>query len=386
MENTLKKYLFIVLNRTAANDTLVGKTWNIIKEDQLFLYELRKEQLRYNLSLKTNNLTFAFIVTAITAIVGLLVCSASIDFVQSKMHFLMLVNIPEDKGGNMISENMGASATIIGLSFVVIGFLFESVRNKTQQTFEDIFRVTKLYYVFAISITGMFFIVGMNFYKYTFLPYTTGNFAIYSSIILMAIILSIAYLFSNILKFLSDERIAQYATNNLVKTAKFQYLNERFMVYSRNVLSDTFHSFTLEPHPTHLTSDGYSPLAIKNKPTALLMDIYFPIIRLLKKKIGKRLQTEEATEFSAFHYSQPLPENANVLYFEDGVTISGWEKKLFNWGFLIQNPLNSETAYSKEKGKLEKRLIASAETGNMEALEQALSDMNELYAIYLKGE
>jgi len=79
---------------------------------------------------------------------------------------------------------MGSTATVIDLSFVVIGFLFDVVKDKTQRTLEELFRATGLYQVFSISVISLVAIVIINCFKYTASNYIACNFAVLSSLFL----------------------------------------------------------------------------------------------------------------------------------------------------------------------------------------------------------
>nr|NYE67222.1 hypothetical protein [Mucilaginibacter sp. E4BP6] len=309
------------------------------------------------------------------------------QFIYAHLKWLVRINIPADGAYNLIGDILAASATIIGLSFVVIGFLFQTVSNQTQQTYEDIFRATRLYYVFAISIVSVIMQVFVNIVKYTYAPYTAGNLAIFCAFLLIATTIAIANLFSLVLEFLNPEKVTQLTKKYLLNAAKFELLNERFMTESRQVFNEMMSSLAFEKKGSSFWNyEPATPLSLKNNAGDILIDVFLPLYKWFATRIGKRTAPGVVSKYAEIECFQPLVEEKAMLFFEENTIIKKWEINMFPFSFLISSENPTSNDYDRERKKLDNRLFRAAEKGDTELLEQVLSDIDHLYDIYFKGQ
>ncbi|MEE1947246.1 hypothetical protein VRU48_19120 [Pedobacter sp. KR3-3] len=361
---------------------LVGMTWISLLKSRPKLRQLKKAQRRFKQSLLLNNFTAAFLIVIFVVVALILCCFIPEHFSTTRLAFISWIKFPKvENAYSLLSETLGAAATIIGLSFVVIGFIFETVKNRTLRTYRDIFRVTNLYYVFSISIVSIFALTLINTFKYSTNNWTAGNLAILGTVLLLATTLSIAHLFYKVLVFFNPQYVARLSKNALLRAAQLRLLQTWFNRESEQVFDRTMKSYGFE-------NDAFFPgflgepadeLLLDNEKEMQLEDVFFPLLRLTGRKIRRRCS---AMNFYSLRYQGRVERRKPMFWFDAGTLVKSFERKYLSYSVLLK-PIR-EDDFSEEKKILDKRLGKSAETGNKELLNEALEDMGQLFEIYYK--
>ncbi len=384
MKRIFNALFFYFVGIISKNSTLANKTWHKIARSNPALYVIKKEQDNYLFKVKINNFKPQLFFVLFVNVVGFCLCFIPETITEHYFHWLTIVKLPEKQDAySLVSETMGAAAPIIGLSFVVIGFLFETVRNKTQRTFEDLFRATQLYFVFAVTVINMVVLIILDAYKYSVEPYTAGNFAILGCLLLIGIMMSISYLFYKVIKFFSPEKIAELSKGRLLKSAKYFLLNEQFVKESKIVFNATFEEYGFSEQQWSFFDAAPTTLVrVGNTADVILVDVFLPLLNFWVQRIKKR---SNSGSFYSLHCLQHLEEGKPVFSFADGTTIKQWEQRLIALTFNLRPIMTQEDEFMAEKQKMENRLKVGAELGDIEILTQTLTDMKDLYEIFYKG-
>lgn len=377
----MKRFFFYIVGFFSKESTLTRKTWAKIEKTNPNLYKIKKDYDKHFREINTNNFKSALlIVSFVIGVLFLLYCIPE-AFTKSYLHWLAILKFPEKTNAySLTTETMGAASSIIGLSFVVIGFLFEIIRNKTQRTYEDLFRASRLYFVFAITVVSMILLIILNTIKYSVSFYIAVNFAILSSLLLIGITISVCYLFYKVIEFFNPEKIAALSKGSLLKSAKYFLLNENFVNESKIVFKETYNEYGFyEEQLSFFSTEPYTFLEIGNKKEMILVDVFLPLLNVCAQRIKKR---SRSGSFYSLHCQQYVNINEVAFCYADGTVVTRWEKLLVSFAFKLQPFITRENEFKAEKHKMETRLKGAAESGNMDALNQTLLDMHDLYKIY----
>lgn len=361
---------------------LVHKTWASLFKNNKHLLELRKSQNRFRRSVLLNNFVASFLIIS-TIVVLLAICCFIPESISTDwFSYLSFIKFPKvENAYSLISETVGAAATIIGLSFVVIGFIFETIKNRTQRTYKDIFRITNLYYVFSISIISIISLVILNTLKYTVSQWTAGNFAILGTFLLLMTTVAIAHLFYKVLAFFNPDYIARLYKNAIKRSAELRILQTKFIEESAKVFEEQMkeYGFKIAFLSPNLFGREVSYIKLQNVTEMQLNDIFFPAFHYAGKKINKRC---EGINVSRMKLMERLFRGKQILWFDKNIKVSKFEQNLLTLSLYLKPTKDDE--FTEEMDKMGKKLDLAAESGNIEMLTDSLSDIELLYETYYK--
>jgi len=384
----LQQYFFLASDGWSKKHTLKSRTWKKLLDNAPGLKIIQKERRKVQRKRSRNSFLGAFITITLICLALISLCFITADRVDAYFQFLQWFNFGEkDKAYATISEVMGSTATVIGLSFVVIGFLFDVVKDKTQRTLEELFRATGLYQVFSISVISLVAIVIINCFKYTVSNYIACNFAVLSSLFLIIDVLAIAYLFYQLLLFFNPERLAQIASQQILDLAKFRLLDDRFNKTSIEVYQDSMRAYGLEEKSRFsFFSAREKPQSVwftlGNKKEVSLINVYFPFLKFIITRIMRRSQENGYIEMGC---TSKLGANQGILSLSAELTIAPWERLILTTAYLTTKPLKDSDDFDLMKEQLQKRLLKSSSDGDEDGISQAFEDIEKLYHIYYQS-
>lgn len=383
------KHAFFSASRTYSQRwTLQNSTWQHLIEHAPGLMAIRKERRKEQRYRARNSFKGAFTIVTLCFSLLFVPCFIPASFIDH--HFSALQWFTFNVGQNAfatVSEVMGSTATIIGLSFVVIGFLFDIVRDKTQRTLEELFRATSLYYVFAISVISIMSLVIVNCFKYSVSIYIAGNFAVFSSLVLLIDAGAIAFLFYQLLLFFNPERVAEIGSRQMLDMARFRMLDDRFSKASAKIYQERLESYGFEEKYRFAAflSKGKPPLLflnLGNSKDANLVDVYFPLLKFLMKRFKKG---SEKPGFNGYRFGGLIRANEAILSLAQGTKVSRWENLALSFAYLTSGPTRDADDFDLMKDQLEKRLLKASADGDLDGMKQALDDINKLYDIFYQS-
>lgn len=368
--------------------TLQNSTWQHLTAHAPGLMAIRKERRKEQRYRARNSFTGAFTIVILCFSLLLAPCFFPSSFIDHYFSALQWFTFNEDqKAFVTVSEVMGSTATIIGLSFVVIGFLFDIVRDKTQRTLEELFRATSLYYVFAISVISIMSLVIVNCFKYSVSPYTARNFAVFSSLVLLIDAGAIAFLFYQLLRFFNPERVAEIGSRQMLDMARFRMLDDRFSKASVQIYQQRLEAYGFEEKYRYAAflSKGKPALVslnLGNSRDVNLIDVYFPLLRFLMKRFKKR---SEEPGFTGLGFGGLIRANEGILSLAHGTKISRWENLGLGFAYLTSSPTRDADDFDLMKEQLEKRLLQASADGDLDGMKLALDDIEKLYDIFYQS-
>ncbi|WP_146202877.1 hypothetical protein [Pedobacter paludis] len=369
------------MNVFSSSLTLSSKTWRHLKEQDAWVYQFRSAKRKELLRLKVNNIGFALILTIVMMSVGMGVCFLSKEFIKKYFWFLCFFTFTEEGAKEIVADILASSATIIGLSFVVIGFSFEVVKNATNQTLRNIFRETRLYYVFAISIISILFLVIMTLLKHTVTIYTVGNFAIFSCLLLLATTIAIAYMFAKVITFFNQEKIAKITRDYLVKLATFTMLDDEFLQLTERIYAQEMESLGFTRYISFIPgNENQVVLKSSNRVRVEIVDICLPLIAFASGKVSGR-SLPGTVLYQPLQLKSNLNPRHGLFYFNDNVKVKWLEAKIISLGLKTKKSGQLEEEYIQQKQQLQESLIAASEKGDLKQVRERLDDIRQLYSI-----
>ena len=377
----IKSIVFGAMNLFSSSMTLSARTWLRLREQNAWVYKFRSAKKKELLHLRINNIRFALISTIVSLSVVMSLCFVPREFVDNNLSFLGVFTFTEQGAKEIISDILASSATIIGLSFVVIGFSFEVVKNATNQTLTTIFRITKLYYVFAISIISILFLVVMTAFKHTVKIYTVGNFAIFSCFLLLVTTVAIAYMFAKVITFFNQEKISKMTRDYLTKLATFTILDEEYLQLTQRLYAQEMESHGFTRHISFIANNTDKMVFRSgNKVRVEIVDVCLPLISSMSGRVAKR-STSSIVTYHAIRLKSVLDPGHGLFYYHEGTKVK-WFESMFI-ALSLQTKKSSQIAeeYGKQKQQLQESLISASEQGDLKQVRERLEDIKQLYSI-----
>lgn len=384
----LKLIFFSTSNVWSKHQTLQSSTWKQLFQTSPGLSVIRKERNKLTRLRAQNSFLGAFAIISLMCLSLVGMCYMPATTITKYFSWVQWFNFKSDEQAYAtISEVMGSTATIIGLSFVVIGFLFDKVKAKTQKTLEELFRATGLYHVFGISVITIVSLVILNCFKYTAESYVVRNFAVLSSLFLVSNALAIAFMFYRLLQFFNPERVAEIASQQILEMAKFRLLDDRYSQTSSMVYVERLASYGFEEKNRFsmlLNRDQAQPiwLELGNKKEVHLLNVYFPFLKLL---VGRFSKLSQETGFVEMGIGSRLSANQAILSLSNDVKIGFLERCLFEVSYLTTKTTTNVDDFDLMKEQLEKRFLKSSADGDEDGISQSLDDIEKLYDIYYQS-
>jgi hypothetical protein len=278
----------------------------------------------------------------------------------------------------LISDTLGSAATIVGLSFVVIGMLIETVKNQTKVNYDIIFRKSGMYYGFSLSIIGLLFLVFFNLMKFGFDKYVMGNLAILSCLILFGITLSIGIIFFRFLWFLRPGIFEQIAKNELLYNLKLQLFNEKNVKFRNYVY---WRSLNFRPSTFSFGPKDNTWVGIEIKPNEYLHDVMLPLLRVFIRRVttGVKPEVYEGFPFSKSYQSWHL-----LFKLSNEVKLKTFDRMLLKYAFILRKD-RIQAVYKDMRKGYEGQLIDASGKDNKESVMENLQLIREIYLSYYEG-
>jgi len=372
-----KRLIFWGMNFFSSSLTLSSRTWREIKSDEL-LRDLYKSKRSEERQMRRNSTPFAMFFILLLLSAGFAFCFTPRDCIDKWSGFLGFLKFTKDDSKELISDILASSATIIGLSFVVIGFSFEVVKNASSQTLGTIFRETKLHFVFAISILSILFLVLMTALKHSMSEYIVGNFAIFSCWLLISTTVAIAYMFAKVITFFNQEKISRMSREYLSRLSTYAILEFEYKRLSKELYDSYFLSRGFRRYFNFTGARYDTVIRYRNKKNEEFVDACLPLMASVVEKIGKRLGNQ-MPDYELFGHKSLLGPNQGLFYFNSSSRLRWIEGKLVNFCVHTKQSSYLLEEFSQKKEEMQESLIIAAKDGDMKQLRSRLEDMRRLH-------
>lgn len=362
---------------------LSGYTWLQLRRNKPYFVSVQKEKRKkYFISWINNAMASAFICT-LAILVPFACCFVPETVIAGYFDFLKFIKFQQDytDASTLISDTLGSAATIVGLSFVVIGLLIETVKNQNKVNYDIIFRSSGMYYGFSFSITGLLFLVFFNLMKFGFDKYVMGNLAILSCAILFTITLSIGIIFFRFLWFLRPGIFEHIAKTELLFNLKLQLLNEKRITFRNHVYGLYWRSLHFRENSVSFGQKDNTWIGIEIKPDEYLHDVMLPLLRFFIARITRRAKPE-------VHEGYPLTksyQSKHLLFKLTGeVKLNAFDRLLLKTSFVLKkNRIQAD--YKDMRRGYENQLIDASRKDNKERVLENLQLISEIYLGYYQS-
>jgi hypothetical protein len=374
----VKSLLYYITYVLCNHSSLSKRSWKNFKSKNSLLLVIKKEIRKKRIVNSINNAKASFLITTIIA--GILIACCFIKKEHTSKYFFWLQYIEfrtyEDASG-LIGEMLGAAATIVGLSFVVIGLLVETVKNQSKVDYRSIFKISGMYYGFSISIVGLLCLIIFSILKFAVNDYIIGNLAIASIIALFVITLSIGIIFFSFLRFLSPQTYAIIARQQFLHSLKKQLLKEYLLKEMSKVYTIYLRALKFSPLRIYLPPNE-KWLLVKIKKENELLDIMLPLFLYPLKKLRKRVSE---SFFNNYPHSNYFIEEHKILTLPDNQQLSRFEMFLFQ-NSMVFRKLPQENNFHTFRKASEDKLMEASRKGDLTSFNQAAEELNTIYNLH----
>jgi hypothetical protein len=347
-----------------------------LKNPLLFKYYIKgqlQSKLRYLVGLPG-----AFVFCPVAVIIA--------SYLFTCVDYLGYIEMDRELAVETIKNGISNSSTLIGISFVVIGFLFEIAKDKTHQTFHEFFISIRLYIVLAYSLTVVaFHIVAYALLKTIQDDNIVNSLGVFSSYLMLILIIAIALLFMQLIKVYSPDAINKFSTKALLKSAKIKLIEELFISKSRDIYFMKMQSLNLKPSTFFFSLDD-TERAFFTISTSDTKEIYDIKLRTINNELRKIIShtdnfIEQEAEFRPTNLSKRIVQNEVVFSLPETNYINRKVRKKIQKAFILTPPRMKEDDFITQKSNLLVRLKKATKAGDLTNVEQQLSDIEKLFEL-----
>ncbi len=380
----MRQFVFWIRYKLWATDSLRGVTWDKLKADNPDLYAFKESGLGRFWRKVLSNHKYAFSVFIITP---LLFCLFFIfEFQGLFPDFLCFIKMNEVLAIDAVKNNLSNAATLIGVSFVVLGFIFEIVRDKTHQTFMELASSVSLFPVMGLSFSVILFHVLCNPLINTLadikgIGYMVNNLGLCSWYMMIAFLGGLIFLFLKLTRIFSMEAINQHFRKALLREAKGVALQETFIKKSRELYISELINLGLKIHTVKW--DGIQNQRALHLATAT-REIYDVRISKLKTLLSRlAVWSDSSTEFAPIQLDTAHNSDSDIFFVPENL-VAEIDKSIHSTFFLLRKS-DSSTNYLSQKRNLVEHLQEAVSQGNIKQLKEQLDCMREVYSVLYKS-
>ena len=381
----MNKILTIIIfqfTRFFPRQTLLSKSWYNIKSYTPEVYKLRRERRIYLLKSGINRSgTAVFLMSILLGLISAS-CLFSWDFTDTQLDFLNFIKLDNPSAKQLIADSLMATATISALSFVVINFLFDKVKNATHETYQTLFRATALYYFLSFVLIGFVVLVVLNLLKHTPEEETLVNMALWSGYLSISIVLAIIWLFFRVLRFLNPQNVVLLSRGYLLNAAKFHRLDERLIEECNKELFDIFESRGYTKETPFLYQPGIESdfISFRNHDYGVMYDLHLPIVNHILNTLDKKIAG--GTSYFPIQYTEPIYRNHTFLALSEKFALQKFNLWILSFAIWVKPDKTTSVTLATEKKKMQEELVRSASKGDIDSLKQQFSNIEDMYKIY----
>jgi hypothetical protein len=382
------RFFFFIISLFNSNSLRHEVRKQIKIENRELYYDYRKNQIRSTIA-SLYGLEGAFITIPVFVILITLACLYFQSNFQRNIVFqhLYFISISKEFAKETIKNGIANSATLIGISFVVIGFLFETAKDKTHHTFQELFISVGLYRTLSYSLTVVAFHIFINAIISSFDDNGVFALGILSSYLMFYLVVEIALLFRKLIQVYSPDALSKFSTAALIKAAKKKLRQETFISKSREIYFRELTNLGLTSNTFFLNARNQRLISLSNENTREIYDIRFKGLKKIFYMYGN-LPAHTAMNEIEFKPMQlaKLTQNEAIFLVPDNGFFS--EKKINQIKKSIKTtpPKIEKTDFTSEKKNLIERLKKAVTASDLSVVEKQLKDIEKLYELIYQQE
>lgn len=340
------------------------------------------EYLKFRLTSFTQSpgFIFTFLLILIGGM-GYMNLTYSFRFYEPVLTYLNFIKLDRAAASNVIEQNFANTSSIVGLSFVVIGFLFEMIKDKSGIAFNEFVRTTRLYWSLFLTLISIAYLATFNLFKFSIEINHLKNIAISSYYVVVFVLLAIAWQLNRVVTLLNASTLQVITAKAFKGRAYALVIKERLSITSRSIIDE----FYIRNGVSRYRRDGLShgeTLNVSIPSEKACHDVNFMLLGLIIKlcRFGN-----SSIKHSELHLYRVLHNNEALILGQDSIKGSAFLTPILRISLLLSNNQNLERNYLTERREFAARLANSAETGDIINLGRNLDIINDLYDIYLQN-
>lgn len=371
------------------SNSLRAITWKYIKDNIPDLYKFRESLLKraFRRFLNNNKLAFVFSILLPLFISPICFYLPEISFINS------LASLIEDADSSkeILKNNLSNAATLIGISFVVLGFIFELVKDKTHQTFQELSSIVRLYPAMGFSFGIILFHIIVNqAANYIKSDETVGklylnSFSLYSSFLMVVLLLTLIFVFWKLFSYFSVEAINLLSRHNLLTEAKRDILQERFRMLSGVLYEKEMKETGLKKGTFHF-NENLPPYYVITLPDT--NKIFYDVrMKALKNTLSDPLTNivaEDVFEFEPIHLDKTVVEHQKLFSVPDR-NYFHMSNFTLSHSHILSSSSPSISNFNSQRTNLISRFHQTIKQGNNPQMLEVLKSMEELFKIYYQS-
>lgn len=383
--NKILTIIIFQVTRIFPRQTLLSKSWDNIKSQAPELYKIRRERSIYHLKNGINKSGSAVFFMSVLLVLISSLCLLTWDFTGTPLEFLNFIKLDKLGAKQLIADSLMATATISALSFVVINFLFDKVKDATHETYQTLFKATTLYYFLSFVLIGFIILVVLNLLKHTPGDETLVNMALWSAYLSISIVVAIIWLFFRVLRFLNPQNIVSVSRDQLINAAKFHLLDERIIEECNRELLNIFESRGYLKETPLLYEPGVESnfISFRNSDYGVIYDLHLPIINNVLNALDRKVH--DGVSYFPIQYTESLQHNHTFLALNNSFALGKFQSFILTYAVWLKPEKNMDISLAEEKRKLQDKLVKSASSGDIDSLKEQFNKIEDMYKIYYEA-
>ncbi|WP_127123908.1 hypothetical protein [Chryseotalea sanaruensis] len=305
----------------------------------------------------------------------------SFDFSGTPWSWLNIIELSEESSKELISENLSNTGAIVALSFVVIGFLFEIIKERTGRNLEELVRATYLYLGLSVTLISLSYMVLLNLIKNSISLQSLKNLSISSSYLVLVVLIMIGIQFASLIKLFNSKTLSDLSKYSIIRSGLNVIFQEYYIKKSKSIMNQFLLSKGLHQF-NYINHANLNRITLTNNRDLYCSDINLILLNWTIKSFSS---DNNEKVFQELYINKFLPRNAEVFFYAGNQNTNLSITTLtISPSFYLQKTLTSDQRFASEREKLRNMVIRAAELGDQEELARQLDIFQNLYSIYFQ--
>jgi len=283
-----------------------------------------------------------------------------------------------EKAQELNNSSNGILASIVGITMVIIGFIFTEIKSKSFVNFKFFSERTFIFPIFYSSLAN---IAGMLFISLMSSTLDINNAVILSHyLIILVNIPLIIIVFKRVAKYMDYQPVFDSYKKMVLKKANSILFEEKIVELFSNRIIEIFKKNDIHtPYSLSAMFDTQKVILRSKNPIGILHDIYIEDFEQNINSIRKS-NSAEVFQYAPFLIGKNISENAIILYAKESSDITPISVKSFKVKTLIKD--DNETTYKAYLENIHQQYLDAVRNNNTNLAIDSLSMYKELFDLY----
>lgn len=375
----MKEIYYLIRSRLFPDDSLRSITWKHLRKEFPEIYRYRKSFLIRNFEKVFKGQRKSFLLGILVPISFSFI--AFIPLKETFLDFICVFKTDPKSSIETVRNNLSNSATIIGISFVALGFIFEIVRDKNHQTFREL-----------SSAIGLFPILGFSFgvvlYHIIAIPliesfvdhkmYSEGicNIAVISWYLLFFMLCFLAWLTFSLTKIFSPDAQINYFKKVLLREAGDTLVTETFISQARRLYVSKLSKLGKRIY----LNNFFRKTQVRTISVGSEYGIFFDV-KMETLTNNLLVNENDIDAFEPIKIGDPVRSWHTIFSLTPTANITSKNIKRIVKSFVIIRRRNSNILYEIEREHLFDRFHKSLAANDMKQFHEQLDNFREIYKL-----